>query len=92
MRLLTLLFWLLAPGSLLQAAAGAPNIIIHFIDDLGYGDLGYGDLGYGDLGYGDLGPFGAVKQMTPHLDRMAREGMKLTTTSDQTQTARVSRC
>jgi hypothetical protein len=77
MRLLSLLFWLLTPCSLLQAAAGAPNIIIHFIDD---------------LGYGDLGPFGAVKQMTPHLDRMAREGMKLTTTSDQTQTARVSRC
>ena len=77
MRLLSLLFWLLTPCSLLQAAAGAPNIIIHFIDD---------------LGYGDIGPFGAVKQKTPHLDRMAREGMKLTTTSDQTQTARVSRC
>ena len=63
MRLLHLLFWLLAPCSLLHAAAGAPNIIIHFIDD---------------LGYGDIGPFGAVKQKTPHLDRMAREGMKLT--------------
>jgi arylsulfatase A-like enzyme len=45
------------------AAAPPPNIIIHFIDD---------------LGYGDIGPFGAVKQTTPHLDRMAREGMKLT--------------
>jgi arylsulfatase A-like enzyme len=45
------------------AAAPPPNIIIHFIDD---------------LGYGDIGPFGAVKQKTPHLDRMAREGMKLT--------------
>ena len=77
MRLLFLLFWLLAPCSLLHAAAGAPNIIIHFIDD---------------LGYGDIGPFGAVKQKTPHLDRMAREGMKLTTTSDKTQTAPVSRC
>ena len=63
MRLFPLLFWLLAPCSLLRAAAGAPNIIIHFIDD---------------LGYGDIGPFGAVKQKTPHLDRMAREGMKLT--------------
>lgn len=40
-----------------------PNIIIHFIDD---------------MGYGDIGPFGAVKQKTPHLDRMAREGMKFT--------------
>jgi arylsulfatase A-like enzyme len=63
MRLFPLLFWLLTPCSLLHAAAGAPNIIIHFIDD---------------LGYGDIGPFGAVKQKTPHLDRMAREGMKLT--------------
>ena len=62
MRLLPLLFWLLAPCSLLHAAS-PPNIIIHFIDD---------------LGYGDIWPFGAVKQKTPQLDRMAREGMKLT--------------
>jgi arylsulfatase A len=50
-------------SSSLCAAASQPNIVIHFIDD---------------LGYGDIGPFGAVKQKTPHLDRMAREGMKLT--------------
>jgi arylsulfatase A-like enzyme len=30
------------------------------------------------MGYGDIGPFGATKQRTPHLDRMAKEGMKLT--------------
>jgi len=30
-----------------------------------------------DLSYGDLGPHGATKRKTPHLDRMAREGMKL---------------
>jgi len=40
-----------------------PNIVIIFVDD---------------LGYGDIGPFGATKQRTPHLDRMADEGMKLT--------------
>lgn len=57
------LLCLLALSSSLCAAASPPNIIIHFIDD---------------LGYGDIGPFGAVKQKTPHLDRMAREGMKLT--------------
>jgi arylsulfatase A len=58
-----LLLCLLTLSSSLCAAASPPNIIIHFIDD---------------LGYGDIGPFGAVKQKTPHLDRMAREGMKLT--------------
>ena len=45
------------------AAAPLPNIVIIFIDD---------------QGYGDIGPFGATKQRTPNLDRMAREGMKLT--------------
>ncbi|MFM2141777.1 MAG: hypothetical protein RLZZ476_321 [Verrucomicrobiota bacterium] len=60
MRFLICLFVL---SSALCVAAPLPNIIIHFIDD---------------LGYGDIGPFGAVKQKTPHLDRMAREGMKLT--------------
>jgi arylsulfatase A-like enzyme len=60
MRLLIRLF---ALSFALCAAASQPNIIIHFIDD---------------LGYGDIGPFGAVKQKTPHLDRMAREGMKFT--------------
>ena len=30
-----------------------------------------------DMGYGDLGPFGSTRNRTPHLDRMAREGMKL---------------
>jgi len=45
------------------AAEPLPNIVILFIDD---------------LGYGDIGPYGATKQKTPNLDRMAREGMKLT--------------
>ncbi len=47
-----------------QAAPGSrPNIVLIFIDD---------------LGYGDIGPYGSTKNRTPHLDRMAREGMKLT--------------
>lgn len=45
------------------AAAAPPNIVIIFIDD---------------MGYGDIGPYGATRQKTPHLDRMAKEGMKLT--------------
>ena len=31
-----------------------------------------------DLGYGDIGPFGSKVNRTPNLDRMAQEGMKLT--------------
>ena len=45
------------------AAEPPPNVVIVFIDD---------------MGYGDIGPFGATKQKTPNLDRMAKEGMKLT--------------
>jgi arylsulfatase A len=52
--------FLLAVGSLHSAP---PNVVIIFIDD---------------LGYADIGPFGATKQKTPNLDRMAQEGMKLT--------------
>lgn len=31
-----------------------------------------------DLGYGDIGPYGSKRNRTPNLDRMAREGRKLT--------------
>ena len=40
-----------------------PNFVVIFIDD---------------MGYGDIGPFGSTVNRTPHLDRMAHEGMKLT--------------
>jgi arylsulfatase A-like enzyme len=39
-----------------------PNIVFIFIDD---------------LGYGDIGPFGSKVNKTPHLDRMAAEGLRL---------------
>lgn len=54
---------LLALPVLLMAATEKPNFIIIFIDD---------------MGYGDIGPYGATKQRTPQLDRMAEEGMMLT--------------
>ena len=44
-------------------AAEQPNIILIFCDDLGYGDLGV---------------YGHPTIRTPHLDRMAHEGMRLT--------------
>ncbi len=40
-----------------------PNIVIIFMDD---------------LGYADIGPFGATDYPTPNLDRMAANGMKFT--------------
>lgn len=46
-----------------REATARPNFVVIFIDD---------------LGYADIGPFGATKQKTPNLDRMAAEGMKLT--------------
>ena len=45
-----------------QFDALKPNIIVIFCDD---------------MGYADIGPFGAKGYQTPHLDRMADEGLKL---------------
>ncbi len=56
--------YLLLAFTLISAVAAAkPNVVILFVDD---------------LGYADIGPYGATKQKTPNLDRMAKEGMKLT--------------
>ncbi len=41
-------------------AGRQPNFVVIFIDD---------------MGYGDIGPFGSTINKTPHLDRMAREGL-----------------
>ncbi|HAU60260.1 MAG TPA: arylsulfatase, partial [Opitutae bacterium] len=46
----------------LFARENQPNVVVIFTDD---------------MGYGDIGPFGSTHP-TPHLDRMANEGMKLT--------------
>lgn len=46
-----------------HSAETKPNFIFILVDD---------------LGYGDIGSFGSAENRTPNLDRMAREGMKLT--------------
>ncbi len=60
--LLCLLSTLLA-GCADPPAQAPPNIIIIFTDDQGYGDVGV---------------FGATTFETPHLDQLAREGVRLT--------------
>jgi arylsulfatase A len=57
--------WLagLAAGQGTAGAPAPPNFIVITVDD---------------LGYADIGPFGSKLNRTPNLDRMAREGRKLT--------------
>lgn len=50
-------------GSKAWADERLPNIVIMFIDD---------------MGYADIGPFGANDYPTPHLDQMAKDGMRFT--------------
>lgn len=46
-----------------SADSRPPNFVLIFVDDMGYGDLGC---------------FGSKVHRTPHLDRMAEEGVRLT--------------
>ena len=60
------LIWLVFIVALLTTSVAAqrlPNIVIIFIDD---------------MGYADIGPFGAKGYKTPNLDRMAKEGIRFT--------------
>ena len=57
-----LLLFAFLSGLIAPIAAAKPNFVIINIDD---------------LGYADIGPFGSNNR-TPNLDRMAREGRKLT--------------
>lgn len=50
-------------GSLTAQSTRPPNIILIFADDLGYGDLAC---------------YGSKTNQTPHLDRMAQEGVRFT--------------
>ena len=46
-----------------SAQGGAPNIVLILTDD---------------VGYGDIGSYGGRDVRTPHIDRLAREGVRLT--------------
>jgi arylsulfatase A len=46
-----------------RSRPGAPNIVFVMADDMGYGDLGC---------------YGATKIQTPHMDRIANEGIRFT--------------
>ena len=77
-RLSLLLFHVLCFLPLLFAGAEEkPNVVFIMADDLGYGDLGC---------------FGQEKIKTPHLDRMAAEGMKLTSFYAGATVCAPSRC
>jgi arylsulfatase A-like enzyme len=57
------LFGLVSALSGLRTEAAQPNIILIMADDLGYGDLGC---------------YGSERNPTPHLDAMAKQGMRFT--------------
>ena len=65
MALMSRSCWVLPCLALLASSvcAGAPNIVVLFADDLGYGDLGV---------------FGNPTIRTPNLDRLAAEGLRMT--------------
>mgnify|MGYP006423632571 FL=1 len=63
MKLVITLALLSLTAALQSADTTAPNIIVIFCDDLGYGDLGC---------------YGSTKNRTPHVDQLANDGMMFT--------------
>ncbi len=59
----TLAVALLGAGRLIAAEEAPPNFVVILADDLGYGDLGC---------------YGHPRHRTPHLDRLAAEGLRFT--------------
>ncbi len=59
----TLLLVTIGFASTLSASERAPNVVLIMADD---------------LGWGHVGAYGQTKIKTPHLDRLAREGMRFT--------------
>lgn len=59
----SLILFLISLSNGVRAADAPPNVVMIFVDDMGYGDLSC---------YGSKGP------ATPNLDRMAKEGVRFT--------------
>jgi arylsulfatase A len=64
-------------GAVLHAADSPPNIVVVLADDLGYGDLAC---------------YGHPAVRTPHLDRLAREGLRLTSCYSAAANCSPARC
>src|SRR5215510_1239735 len=86
MKLSRLMFWLVMPCMLWSTSIlversgrtqGKPNIILILADD---------------LGWGDLGSYGQTKIKTPHLDRLAAEGIRFTQFYSGSPVCAPSRC
>lgn len=63
-------------GLFAQAPDNKPNVILIYVDD---------------LGYGDLGSYGATQLKTPNLDRLASEGTRFTNGHSTSATCTPSR-
>lgn len=59
------------------SAAPAPNIVVFLADD---------------LGIGEIGPWGQKELLTPHIDRLARDGMTLTEVRSSAAVCGPARC
>lgn len=77
MRMKGLFFPLLAALATTLHAAAPPNIVIIFMDDMGYADVGC---------------FGAQGYQTPNIDRLAAEGRKFTNFHVAQPVCSASRC
>src|SRR5688572_9408249 len=63
-------------GAQLSAAPARPNIVLIYADDLGYGDVSC---------------YGATRVKTPHIDQLAKEGLRFTDAHSSAATCTPSR-
>ncbi len=74
-RVLLLLLFLFVDRAV-SAQNSQPNVLLIYVDD---------------LGYGDLGAYGATKIKTPHLDKLASAGLRFTNAHSSSATCTPSR-